>query len=62
MVCKHNKLYQLGKPNSDIKGYVLLGKAVSVHKRKKKEEEEGENREEKDELVQLIEQGIIRLV
>lgn len=31
----------MGKPGSELKGYVLIGKAVSVHKRKKKEEDEG---------------------
>lgn len=35
MVCKANKLFYVGKPNTDLRGYVIVGKAVSVHKRKK---------------------------
>lgn len=37
MVCKHNKIYQLSKqPNAEMKGFVVIGKAISIHKRKKK--------------------------
>lgn len=36
MACKPNKLYQMGKPQADLKGYVISGKAVNVYKRKKK--------------------------
>jgi hypothetical protein len=36
MICRHNKLFNLAKTGVDVKGYVLVGKAVSVYKRKKK--------------------------
>lgn len=40
MICKNNKLFHIGKPNEELRGFVIVGKAVNVYKKKKNIEEE----------------------
>lgn len=39
MVCKNNKLFYIGKQNEEVRGFVLVGKAVNIYKNKKSEDD-----------------------